>query len=135
MWLDGSSHACMSGIISIGETAPDIRRRTSSMTSAVISDGNMRSYPAGMNAVIMHLLDGRRPKITGSATSDTLVPTFCTSREVGNSEQDPLHSELSHLLVSEAATVLHYTTHQMIIHSPASLSTDPPTLCSIRRVQ
>ena len=109
----------MTGIISIGKTAPDIRCRPSSMTSANISDGNKRSHPAGMNAVIMHLLDGRRPQIRGSATSDTLVPTSCTSRVVGDSERDPLHSELIHPVIGKAATAQHTITHQPTIHSLA----------------
>ena len=102
----------MAGIISIGEIAPDIPCRPSSMTSANISDSNKRSHPAGMNAVIMHLLDGRRPQIRGSARSDTLVPTSCTSRVVGDSERDPLHSELIHPVIGEAATAQHTITHQ-----------------------
>ena len=89
----------MGGLISDGETAPEIRCRPRSMTSANISDDNKRSHPAGMNAVMMHLLDGRRPLIRGSATSDTVVPTSCTSRVVGDSEQDPLHSELIHPVI------------------------------------
>ena len=100
----------MAGIILIGETAPDIRCRTSSMTSANISDGNKRSHPAGMNAVIIHLQDGRRPQIRGSATSDTLEQASCTSRVVGDSERDPLHSELIHPVIGEAATALHTIT-------------------------
>ena len=101
------------------------------MTSANISDGNKRSHPAGMNAVIIHLLDGRRPQIRGSATSDTLVPTSCTSRVVGDSERDPLHSEIIRPVIVEAATAQHTITHRPIIHSPATLSTDPPTPLSI----
>ena len=58
----------------------------------------------------MHLLDGRQPQIRGSATSDTLVPTSCTSRVVGDSERDPLHSELIHPVIGEAATAQH-TSH------------------------
>ena len=100
----------MNGLISDGETAPEICCRHSSMTSANISNGNKRSHPAGMNTVIMHLLDGRRPQIRGSATSDTLVPTSCTSRVVGDSERNPLHSELIHLVISEAATAQHTIT-------------------------
>ena len=46
--------------ISDGETAPEIRCRPSSMTSANIRDGNKRSHPAYMKAVIKHTLDGRR---------------------------------------------------------------------------
>ena len=117
----------MHGHISDGETAPEIRCKPSFMTSANISDGNKRSHPAGMNAVIMHLQDGRRPQIRGPATSDTLVPTSCTSRVVGDSERDPLHSELIHPVIGEADTAQHTITHQPIIHNPATLSTDPPT--------
>ena len=102
----------MHGLMSDGETAPEIRCRPTSMTSANISDGNKRSHPAGMNAVIMHLLDGRRPQIRGSATSDTLVPTSCTSRVVGDSERDPLHSELIHPMIGEAATAQHTIIYQ-----------------------
>ena len=50
----------MAGLISDGENAPKIRCRPSSMTSANISDGNKRSQPACMNAVIKHTPDGRR---------------------------------------------------------------------------
>ena len=100
------------GLISDRETIPKILRRSSSMPRANISDGNQRSHPAGMNAVIMHLLDGRRPQIRGSATSDTLVPTSCTSTVVGNSERDPLHLELIHPVTGEAATAQHTITHQ-----------------------
>ena len=124
----------MHGYLSDWETAPEIRCRPSSMTSVNISDGNNRSHPAGMNAVIMHLLDGRRSQIRGSATSDTLVPTSCTSRVVGDSERDPLHSVLIHPVIGEAATAQHTITHQLIIHSPAPLSTDPPTPLSTPRV-
>ena len=102
----------MHGLISDGETAPKIRCRPTSMTSANISDGNKRSHPAGMNTVIMHLLDGRRPEIRGTATSDTLAPTPCTSRVVGDSERDPLHSELIHPVIGEAATAQHTITYQ-----------------------
>ena len=124
----------MSRLISDGETAPEIGCRPSSMTSANISDGNKRSHPLGMNAVIMHLLDGRRPQIRGSATSDTLVLTSCTSRMVGDSERDPLHSELIHPVIGEAATAHHTITNQPIIHSPAPLLTDPPTPLNTLRV-
>ena len=124
----------MHGLISDVETAPEIRCRPSSMTSANISDGNKHSHPAGMNAVIMHLLDGRRPQIRGSATSNTLEPKSCTSRVVGDSERDPLHSELVHPVIGEAATAQHTITNQPIIHSPATLSTDLPTPLSIVRV-
>ena len=110
----------MHGLISNGETAPEIRCRPRSMTSANISDGNKHSHPAGMNAVITHLLDGRRPRKRGPATSDTLVPTSCTSRVVGDSERDPLHSELIHPVIGEAATAQHTITHRTIIHSPSS---------------
>ena len=51
-------------------------------------------------------------KIRGSATSDTLVPTSCTSRVVGDSERDPLHSELIHPVIGEAATMQHTITYQ-----------------------
>ena len=51
-------------------------------------------------------------KIRGSATSDTLVPTSCTSRVVGDSERDPLHSELIHPVIGEAATAQHTITYQ-----------------------
>ena len=64
-----------------------------------------------MNAVIMHLLEGQRPQIRGSATSDTLVPTSYTSRVVGDSERDPLHSELIHAVIGEAATAQLTITH------------------------
>ena len=110
----------MYGLISDGETAPEIRCRPSSMTSANISDGNKRSHPAGMNAVIMHLLDGRRPQIRGSATSDTLVPTSCTTRVFGDLARDPLHSELIHPVIGEAATAQHTITHRTIIYKPSS---------------
>ena len=124
----------MHGHTSDGETAPEIRCRPSSMTSANISDGNKRSHPAGMNAVIMHLLNDRRPQIRGSATSDTLVTTSCTLRVVGDSEQDPLHSELIHPVIGEAAARQHTITYQPITYSPAFLSTDPHTPLSILRV-
>ena len=101
----------MAGIISIGEIAPDIPCRPSSMTSANISDSNKRSHPAGMNAVIMHLLDGRRRQIRGPATSDTFVPPSCTSRVVSDSERDPLHSELIHPVIGEATTAQHTITY------------------------
>ena len=134
MWLEGSTHACMSGLKSDGESAPKIRYGPSSMTSANISDGNKCSHPAGMNAVIMHLLDGRRPQIRGSATSDILVLISCTSRMVGNTERDPVHLELIHPVIGEAATAQHTITNQPIIHSPAPLSTDPPTPLNTLRV-
>ena len=124
----------MHGLISDRENAPEIRCRPSSMTSANISDGNKRSHPAGMNAVIMHLLDGRRPQIRGSSTSDTLVPTSCTSRVVGDLERDPLHSEPIHPVIGEAATAQHTITYRPITYSPASLSTNPPTPLSTLRV-
>ena len=124
----------MHGLTSDGETAPEIRCRPSSMMSANISDGNKYTHPVGMNAVIMHLLDSRRPQIRGSATSDTLAPISCTSRVVGDSERDPLHWELIHPVIGEAATAQHTITHQPIIYSPTPLSTDPPTLLSIHRV-
>ena len=114
-------------LISDGETAPEIHCRPSSLTSANISDGNKRSHPASMNAVIMHLLDGWRPQMRESATSDTLAPTSCTSRVVGDSERDLLYLELFHPVIGEAATAQHTITHQTIIHSPAPLSTNPPT--------
>ena len=117
----------MHGLISDGENTPEIRCRPSSMTSANICGGNKRSHPAGRNAVIMHLLDGQRPQIRGPATSDTLVPTSCTSRVVGNSERDPLHLELIHPVIGEAATAQHTITNQPIIYNLASLSTNPPT--------
>ena len=100
----------MRGLISDGETAPEIRCRPSSMTSPNISDGNKRLHPVGMNAVSIHLQDGRRPQIRGSATSRTLVPTSCTSRVVGNSEQDPLHLELIHPVIGKSATAQHTMT-------------------------
>ena len=81
------------------------------MTSANISDVNKRSYPAGINANIIYLLDGRRPQIRRSASSDTLVPTYCTSRVVCDSERDPLHSELIHPVIGEVATAQHTITH------------------------
>ena len=109
------------------ENIPEIRCRPSSMTSGNISDGNKRSHPTGMNAIIMHLLDGRRPQIRGSAISDTLVPICCTSRVVGDSERDPLHLELIYPVIGEAATAQHTITNQPIIHNLASLSTDLPT--------
>ena len=49
----------MAGNISDGETAPELRGRPSSMTSANISDGNKRSHPACMKAVIKQILGGR----------------------------------------------------------------------------
>ena len=101
----------MSGLISDSETVPEIRCRPCSMMGANISDGNKCSHPAGMNAIIMHLLDGRRPQIRGSATSDTLVPISCTSGVVGDSERDPLHSELIHPVIGEAATMQHTITY------------------------
>ena len=124
----------MHGLISDGETAPEIRCRPTSMTSANISDGNKCSHPAGMNSVIIHLLDGRRPQIRGPATSDIPAPTSCTARVVGNSERDLLYSELIHPVIGEAATAQHTITHRPIIHSPAPLSTDPPTPLSTLRV-
>ena len=42
----------------------------------------------------------------------TLVPTSCTSRVVGDSERDPLHSELIHPVIGEAATAQHTITYQ-----------------------
>ena len=42
----------------------------------------------------------------------TLVLTSCTSRVVGDSEQDPLHSELIHPVIGEAATAQHTITYQ-----------------------
>ena len=143
----------MHGLISDGENAPDIRCRPSSMTNANISDGNKRSHPAGMNAVIMHLLDGRRPQIRESATSDTLVPTSCTSRVVGDSERDPLHSELIHPVIGEAATAQHTITyrqshaaqllyrpiHPHLSQTQSSIKRGPPalskTLLSIERFE
>ena len=101
----------MQGLPSDKETAPEIHCRHSSMTIANISDGKKRSQPAGMNAVIMHLLDGRRPRISGCATSDALVPTSFTSRVVSDSERDPLHSELLHLVIGEATLAQHTVTH------------------------
>ena len=125
----------MSGLTSDGENAPEIHCRPSSMTSANISDGNKHSHPAGMNAVIMHLVDGRRPQIRGSATFDTLVLTFWTSRAVGDSGRDLLNSELTHPVIDEAASVQHTIPCQPIIHSPAPLSTDPPTPLGTLRTQ
>ena len=102
----------MGGLIFDGETASEIRRRPSSMTRANISDSNKRSHPPDMNSIIMYLLDGRRPQIRGSATSTshTLVLTSCTSRVVGDSERNPLHSELIHPVIGEAATAQHTIT-------------------------
>ena len=100
----------MGGLISDGETAPEIRCGLSTMTSANISDSNKLSHPAGMNTVIMHLLDSQRPQIRRFAISDTLVPTSCTSRVVGDSERDPLHSELIYLVIGEAGTTQHTIT-------------------------
>ena len=94
----------MGGLISDGETAPETRCRPSSMMSTNISDGNKRSHPAGINAVIMHLLDSRRPQIRGPAISDTLIQTSCTSRVLGDSERDPPNSELINLVISETDT-------------------------------
>ena len=125
----------MSGLISDAETAPEIRSRPSSMTSANISDGNKRSHPAGMNAVIMHLLDGRQAQIRGSATTDTLLPTSFTSRVVGDSEQDLLHSELIHPVIGEAATTQQTIIYQQLLTAPATLSTDPPTPLNTLGVQ
>ena len=102
----------MAGIIFIRETASDISCRPSSMMSANISDGNLHSHPAGMNAVIIDLLDGRRPQIRGPATSDTHVPTSYTSKVVSDSEYDPLHSELIHSVIGVAATAQHSITYQ-----------------------
>ena len=65
----------MAGHISNGENAPEIRCRPSSMTRANISDGNKRSQPACMNAVIKHTLDGRRLRIR-----DPLHPTTMYQR-------------------------------------------------------
>ena len=93
----------MHGLISDREIAPEIRCRPSSMMSPNISDGNMRSHPAGMNAVSIHLQDGRRTLLRGSATSSTLLPTSCTSRVVGDLERDLLHSELIHPVIGDAA--------------------------------
>ena len=134
-WVARRIHSCMHkwSHIRRGDRTRD-PLQTSSMTSANISDGNKRSHPAGMNAVIMHLLDGRRPQIRGSATSDSLAPTSCTSRVVGDSERDPLHTELIHPVIGEAATVQHTITHRPIIHSAASLLTDPPTPLRTLRV-
>ena len=64
----------------------------------------------------------------------TLAPTSCTSTVVGDSERDPLHSELIHPVIGEAATAQHTITYQPITHSPASLSTDPHTPLSTLRV-
>ena len=106
-WLEGSTHTCMGGLTSDGETSPEIRCRPSSMTSDNISDSNQCSHPAGINAVIMHLLDGRRSQNRGSATSDTLVPTSCTARVFSDSERDSPHSELIHPVITEAVTAEH----------------------------
>ena len=124
----------MHGNISDGENASEIRCRPSSMTSANLSDGNKHSHPIGMNAIIMHLLNGRRPQIRGSATSDTLVPTSRTSRVVGNSERDLLHSELIHPVIGEAATAQLTITNRTIIQSRAPQSTNAPTPLSTHRV-
>ena len=124
----------MSGLISDGETAPEIRCRPSSMTSANISDGNKRTHHGGMYDIIMHRLDGRQPQICGSTTSDTLVPTFCTSRVLSDSERDPLHLELINPVIGETATAQHTIIHQPIIYSPAPLSIDSPTPLHTLRV-
>ena len=121
----------MRGLISDGETVPEIRCRPSSMMSANISDGNKRTHPPGMNAVIMLILNGQLPQIRGPATSDTLILTSCTSRAVGDSDHDPLHWELIYPVIGEVSTAQHTITPRMIIYSPASLSTDPPTPLSI----
>ena len=111
-WLEASIHVCMNGLILDVETATEIRCRPSStMSTSNISDGNKRSHHAGMNAFIKHLLDGRRPQMRGSAISDTLIPTSCTSRMVGDSERDPLHSALIHPVIGKAATAQHTISH------------------------
>ena len=125
----------MGGLRSDRENAPKNHYRPSSMTGTNISDGNKCSHPAGMNTVFMHLLDSRRPHIRGPATSNSLVPTSCTSRVVGDSERDPLHLELIHSMIGEIVTAQHAITHRVIIYSPAPISTDPPTLLSILRVR
>ena len=72
----------MTGHISDGETTPEIRCRPSSMTNANICDGNKRSHPARMKAVIKHILGGRRLGRTRASISNIHVPTSCTSRVV-----------------------------------------------------
>ena len=64
----------------------------------------------------------------------TLVPTFFASRVFGDSERDPLHSELIHPVIGEAATAQHTITNQPTMHNPASLSTDSRTPLSTLRV-
>ena len=65
----------MAGLTSDGVNAPEIRCRPSSMTSVNISDGNKRSQPASMNAVICKgrgcrysRLDGTRARVKGQGT-------------------------------------------------------------------
>ena len=65
----------VTGHMSDEETAPEIRCRPSSMTSANISDGNKRSHHVYINAVITHNLDGRRLNIR-----DPLHPTSMYQR-------------------------------------------------------
>ena len=88
----------MAGLISDGETAPEIRCRPSSMTSANISDGNKRSQPACMNAVIKHTQDGRR-----LGRRDPPHPTTLYRRPAPRewSAITP-HSEFIHPVIGEA---------------------------------
>ena len=61
---------------------------------------------------------GRRPGRNhlhpkeSSCTRNTLVPTSCTSRVVGDSERDPPHLELIHPVIGEAAPAQATITHQ-----------------------
>ena len=112
-WLEGYTHSFKGGLISDSEIIPAICARPRSMTSANISDGNKRSdwNPVGMNAIIMYLLDGQRPQLRGSATTNDLVPSSCSSRVVGDSERDLLQSELIHPVIGEVAITQHTITH------------------------
>ena len=89
----------MTGHISDRETTPEIRCRPSSMTSANISDGNKRSHPACMKAVIKHILGGR-----GLGIREPAYPTsmYRCSAPLEWSAFKP-HSESTHAVIGEVS--------------------------------
>ena len=88
----------MAGLISDAENAREIRCRPSSMTSANLCDGNKRSQPACMNAVIKHTPDGRRLGRRDPPHPATLY------RRPAPREWSAItpHSEFIHLVIGEA---------------------------------
>ena len=82
----------MVGHISDGDTASEIRCTPSSMKSTNIGDGNKRSHPACMKAVIKHILGGRRLGKANADISNIHVTMSCTSRVVGDYAALGVHS-------------------------------------------